>query len=585
MVGQLDNLAGDLRRFEGSGINIFADEYLQKPYLDAQRRMVLWADLYRRGVDYGQVRRSNSTQFYRTLAADSLSFAVRKAEQAPQNFADWMPTTAKNLAGSAQWENMEVTIPQASGRTAIGRGAIPGQALEIEVVDAAGANLGVRIGNIRTRGNPLSQENYTRPRQPDGHYAALQTGKTLQYVTAWGGALFLEYSNATAGTVVKLRIRNGLKYAHFDFSRTPSQQEIDDAVAALNRGDFGWNTAKFIGGEVQQTIGFAKSAVGNRTPQEYVEVRLKDMIFNSNHMANGFNNIPLSAHQQTVCDDLAWDCSSNLHRQPNSQHFVGWLAACGFLCSGNPSDGSASISPGWGWWHELGHNTVPRYMTLTFQVDGGTVGCGTECNNNILANASAMRQYALTNGAENTNGDSINHKSFYAAIVKSRATGKTGENLRQEMFNNLWTGGDDQAMRAVHFQLGFIYARERLGLAQPTSQDTLDFLGLVSKGNRLVDNTWTVDNKNKFGMGRFSSKAISNQDLLYVLSSRIIGKDMRKLFAMYGIPLGETALGSIADLGLPVEPEIYYALPRAGGNQVGQGQWLDLATGTPAYPY
>lgn len=588
LVGYLDGIRSDLTSMESQGVNMFSDAYLQKPYMDAHRRLVLWADLYRRQVDYASVKRSDANGFYRTLAADSLSYAVRPAEAVPKNFGDWMPVASPNLQPIDAWETLEVTIAQGGGRTAIGRGAIPGKAVQVEIADAAGAGLAVRVGQIRTRGNPLAQENYTRPRFPDGHQAALRAGKTLQFVSAWGGPLFLDYSGATPGTVVKLRVRGSVKYAHFDFTRTPSQTEIDEAAQALKRADFGWQTAKMVGGEVQQTIGFAKGAIGNRTPEEYVQLRLKGMIFDSNHIANGYNNIAPSANVSNVCASLGWDCTSNVHRAPGVQHFVGWLAACGFLCSGNPSDGAAGLNPGWGWWHELGHNTVPRHMTLVFNdAQGRQQGCAVECNNNILANASALRQYAMTNGAENNNGGSIEHKRLYQDIAAARATGKTGEDLRLDMFNRFWVGSNqnDQAMRAVHFQLAFLYTRERLGQAKPLPADVLDFLGLLGRGNRLVDQTWSVQNKASLGMGRFSTKTISNHELLYVLSSRIIGRDVRKLFTIYGIPLGADALGSIQDLGLPVLDESFYAMVPGKGNELALGQWLNLGGTTPAYPY
>ena len=63
-------------------------------------------------------------------------------------------------------------------------------------------------------------------------------------------------------------------------------------------------------------------------------------------------------------EPLGWDCTGSLQSAPGVQHFVGWLAACGFLCSGNPSDGAAGLQPGWGWWHELGHTPVMRHLTL-----------------------------------------------------------------------------------------------------------------------------------------------------------------------------------------------------------------------------
>ena len=63
--------------------------------------------------------------------------------------------------------------------------------------------------------------------------AALAAGKTLTYSTAWGGPLFLNYGNAKPGSVVTLRVRGSVKYAHFDFTRNPGSQEIDEAVSIL----------------------------------------------------------------------------------------------------------------------------------------------------------------------------------------------------------------------------------------------------------------------------------------------------------------------------------------------------------------
>ncbi len=595
LIAGLDSIRRDLAALESRGIDLFADDYPEKPYMALHRRLVLWADLYRQQVDYATVKRSDAVTFFKTLAADTLTYAVRPAAPAPRTFGDWMPVAAKNLQPSSDWETLEVTIAQTSGRTAIGRGAIPGKSLTVEVLDAAGANLGLRIGNIRTRGNPQAQENYTRPRYPDGHQSALSTAKTLTYTTPWGGPLFLAYDGATAGGVVKLRVRGAVKYAHFDFTQNPSQAEIDEAVAALNRADFGWQTAKFTGGEVQQTIGYAKQVIGTKDPKNYVVDRLKGLLFDSNHIANGYNNIAPTSNVAALCQSLSWDCTGPVHRAPGVQHFVGWLAACGFLCSGNPSDGYAGLAPGWGWWHELGHNTVPRSQHLVFKdAQGNDKGCVVECDNNILANASAMRMYAVTGGQEDVNGDRIDHKGLYQALVDAAATGKTGDDLRLETFNQFWLGSaqNHNAMRAVHFQLAFMYTRLRLNQPKPLPLDTIDFLGLLSRGNRLVDQNWTQadwDNKkSSLGMGRYtvdSRKSISNADLVYVLSSRLIGQDMRKLFALYGIALSADALGSIADLNLPLADKQFYALASGKGNQTTTGQWLNLESGMPAYPF
>jgi immunomodulating metalloprotease len=110
----------------------------------------------------------------------------------------------------------------------------------------------------------------------------------------------------------------------------------------------------------------------------------------------------------------------------------------------------------------------------------------------------------------------------------------------------------------------------------------MDYFTLLTKADRLVSKEWEASNK--YGMSRYANNTISNHELLYVLSSKIIGQDVRKIFAMYGLPLSQTALDSVADLKLPLATEQFYALAQKKFNQVSSGKWLDLSAAMPAYP-
>ena len=127
-----------------------------------------------------------------------------------------------------------------------------------------------------------------------------------------------------------------------------TEADISEATSILQSRNFGWNTFKFVGGEIQQTNDYALKAIGDRSARTYVD-QIKGVIFDSNHIANGYNNMPLDSSTAQRCNELGWDCIGTVHRAPNVQHFVGWIATCGFLCSGNPSDGSTGIDTGWGW--------------------------------------------------------------------------------------------------------------------------------------------------------------------------------------------------------------------------------------------
>jgi len=567
----------ELASLQTSGVDIFTE-----PDSDLYRVLVLWADVHRRGMFYDKLsQHDDADDFLRAYASDSwLVFNRAHTTVPPGGAGGYMPASAARIQAGNGWEELEVTIPQGGGVTLIGRGAIPGKPVSLQVVDRAGArDLGVQTSFLRAVGNPFGQK-YGSPRRPHSFTIPLAANGDTVFVSPFGGPLMLNYGGANAGTVVKLKIKGATKYAHFDFTRKYSQSEFDEAVAAMMRDDFGWQTDKMIGGEIQQTIGNARNAMDKLDPKTYVE-RIRSIVFESNHLANGYNNMPMSALARSVCNESGWDCEGALHRAPGVQHFVGWIPQCGDLCSGNPVDSWWGMGTGWGEAHELGHNTVQRVMHIA----PNGHGCVVECDNNILASATMLRKFALLGVDE---GHATNHPGLYAYIVANRGTGLGGEALRADMENRLWGGaggGGQDPMRAVHFQLGFQYARLRAGLAKPGMETTLEFFQLLTKADRLVGGAWDAGNKGKYGMGRFADNRISNEDLLYVLSSKIIGRDMRRHFAMYGIPLTPAALGSVADLGLAEAPLSFYALAEGKHNQLAGGAWMDIEGRTPAYPF
>ena len=579
-VTPFKTMLGELAAINGAGVNIFAGD---STYL-LHRLLVLWADTQRGAITYGNISRALPVPFLRTYASDAFLWFGRGATTAATaGQGDYMPAVAQTLVPSSDWEEIEVTLPQTSGITLIGRGALPAKGVQVAVLDAAGAaSLGIQTSYLRSWGNPLTDaaNTYARPLQPQSFSVPLGKG-TVQFVTPNGGPLMLSYSGATADTVVRLRIKGVVSYAHFDYTRSMSTSELAQASAALTAGTFGWQTTKVSGGEIQQIIKFAQKVIGNTAPDVYANKSIRDGLFMSNHITNGYNDAGMTATVSTLCGSFSWTCDGSVHKQPLVQHFVCWIATCGFLCSGNPIDGAAGIDLGWGYAHEMGHNTVQRVMRI---MPDGTHGCGVECDNNILASATALRVYDL-HGLEISSGHPLDHAGLYAAVVANRATGLTGDALVANMQKRVWTDSGQDVMRAVHFQLAFQFTQYRSGLATPGMPATLDYFSLLTKGDRLVAKDFSTATAARYGMGRYATNSISNHDLLYVLSSKIIGRDMRQLFWMYGLAPSSDALNSVADLGLPLAPRSFYALPAGKHNQLASGKWVDLESGTPAWPY
>ena len=581
------NLArNDLSSYETAGQKIFKAEDTE-----LQRLLVLWADEWRPEVVYGKISRSgDAANFLRAYASDSWEAFSRTATTTnPSGQGDYMSAAAQKLAGSADYETIEVTLPQGSGMTAIGRGAIPARAVAVAIEEApTGLNLGLQSSYIRTYGNPL-KDNYSRPRQAPSWNVPLQRTIINDFVTPFGGPLFLSYSGATAGQKITLRVKGATKYAYFDFSQgTPSPEEQNEAMTALQAQSFGWATFKSRSGEVQQPIDVALKSFRDglpagtlRTPQDLVANRFQYILMDGNHIANGYNDMAMSATVSTLCTAFGWACDDAVHNAPGVQHFVSWLPACGSGCSGSPIDSDHWLMDiGWGWAHELGHNTVQRWMTI---VPPNSPGCVVECDNNTLSSVNSMRRYAIL--GEDV-GQWLDPASLYKDIQDNRATNLAGEALRADMETRLWGASKPQgAMRAMYFQLAFLYTKTRHNESQPTFDHTVEFFTLLSKGGRLVANKWTTATASSYGMGSYPNNTIPNYELQYVLGSKIIGQDLRNVFSMYGIPLSPTALNSVAALGLPTMPQQFYALSSSKANQLATGQWVSLQGQTPAYPF
>lgn len=585
LIGTVDKLAAEYLPTQTGGLNLFA----QSSAYDLHKHLVLWADLYRRDHsvydDSVGYQHGAPINFLRQMAADTWVHSVRDSALSPAAWGEWLPAAAGALPVSTSAETLTVTLPnQSDGATLIGRLAVPGRPVTIEVTDAAGTSqLGVRTGYVRRYMNPLPDDrpgggHYLAPRLPGGQGSRLLDGTNTR-TYAMGGPLVLTFSgNPQGNRVVTLKIRGAARYGHWDYTQTMSDNQRQAALQALQDGQAGWQTIKLVAGELQIAPNRVGDVSSTRQVDEYM-ARIRDNVFGFNHTVHGYSNIPLTALQTSLCSTFDWDCqSSRLHAAPGVQHFVSWYAQCGYACSGNPSDISGRTDAGWATFHELGHNTVTAMESM--------YTCSTECNNNIVAGMSAIATYASSGGSSDIAPANFNHQDLYTQLQAGRASGLTGDALRQQMYNLIWEQGSDNVKQAVTAQIAFLYSRLRAGLDQPTPASSMEFMGLLNKGWRLHSSAWDANNKDKYAMGGYDNKDdISKEDGFYVLSSRIIGQDLQDLFALYGFTLDSRALDSVNRLGLPRAKVAFYALPSAHGNQLDQGIWLDLDGQTPAFPF
>ncbi|MGY0197533.1 ImpA family metalloprotease [Leptothrix sp. BB-4] len=570
-------------------------------------RLADWGDAWRPQVLYGPTidKTVDRTAFLRAYTSDSWVINSRSATTVPRDGAGiYIGAKARTaLKPIEAFETLDVTIAQENGITLIGRAAVPGKLVEIEIADPAHASsLSVQSSYMRTWARPLAINSddpkgfrYHSPRRPGSWPVRLQPGVRNTFITPFGGPLMLSYGGAKVGDVVKLRVRGAAAYAHIDFTQPSpvTEAQIAEMAARIKEDAMDWMTFKFVGGEVQQKITMAGEAMSDRSLSDYLRHSIATDVVRANHWANGYNEIPRSATVSSLCSTFQWDCSSSLHSGPGVQHFVAWIPACGNLCSGEPIDADTGFNAGWGTAHELGHNTVQRVHAVSFiepDFDTGKVsnpGCFTECDNNILSVVTGLAAWARDR--TNIGTGRVGTREFYVdTLLPVRAEAArlrlSPEKARQLMGTRLWATGSDRARWGLHFQLGALYAKYRHPDSPKVGHDMMfDFLAMLTMGDRLVSNDWSPAKASRYGMGRYSTNNIGSHEVVYVLSSKIIGRDLRRLFTLYGIPLSATALDSVADLGLPVAPLTFFAFPDYAPTE---GVWLDLeGNKLPTYPF
>ncbi|WP_274902351.1 hypothetical protein [Psychrobacter sp. DAB_AL62B] len=138
-------------------------------------------------------------------------------------------------------------------------------------------------------------------------------------------------------------------------------------------------------------------------------------------------------------------------------------------------------------------------------------------------------------------------------------------------------------------QLAHNYTKLHQGKAKPDLQGVLEFMRLLNTSQRLYNQIYlskaSQAEKNELGLGAFNQKNLSRPDMLYVLSSKIIGYDLKAMFALYGLPTTETAQASIALLKSPEAPLNFYTQPVNRANHLNEGTWVTLPTTGPIDNY
>ena len=261
----------------------------------------------------------------------------------------------------------------------------------------------------------------------------------------------------------------------------------------------------------------------------------------------GFNSasgsFSLAPAVAAFCTAQGWDCTGTQHRRDLMQHVISDVhAACGDGCSGNPYDQDWAFGPlGWGESHEIGHNLQRSRLN----VYGGLSG---EVSNNIFPMHKQMRWNIANPTATPITARAGTVKSVFSTMVAAQSAADPLAAVTAAIWTDASYAANNSERVMFYRQLAEYARYYNSSFADGWELYTL--LYLLDRNFDSAAANWATL-AGPYGFGTYTSypSGISGNDFLLVATSRIIGRDMRPMFALWGISTTAAAQAQVAAAG------------------------------------
>ena len=620
----MDLLRNTINGLNTAGINIFDNAANSK----SLPLWVLWADTYRKNIVYPIDKSANQADFQRAYLADSLVAYVRPAGSAQTDLGNFLGKEVSSVTGSADFETLTVTLPGSDGYTAIGRFALPGQPVTVQLLSPAPAGVFNYFFNtaiegttkylnaaVDSNGNQLPGTGYRRPlylNSPD----FLLSAQSSTVVSPYGGPILLRFSGAQDASI-SVRIKGAARHPFYDTTQgTPDAAAFFSDVKSTK---LGWLEIKTPGMEIHSLASMAfsflspkpgdtattaypnpKSAYysnqGGINMAKYLD-EAKHFVMDDAYQLAGFQSrgLLLPTGVSTFCADKGWDCTNaSLHKPPTALHYhIDFAAVCGSMCSTNPITSNAAFDPrGWGESHELGHRLQALYVYG---------GMSSEVSNNIFPLHKRWRLLRELGrdaiGYENGLGETQTVFDMLKAASKLAPADQVAT-IKAQLWTDASYAAQNRARLYFYVQWVLIYY-EALKAKNSTWTDAQlwsqawDIFPLLYLQQRqiagLTAANWDA-NEVKFGFAANEpylatrlSDTLSYHDYLLTALSFITGRNQSTLFNMWGIQTSATAQAQVASKNYSLQPAKFYAV--VCSDDFRSYQAVDMTAAQPALPW
>lgn len=568
VLAPAERLRSAVDAYAMGGRNLFAE-----PNTTVVRLLVLWADVTRKNIKYPMDKTGDIKPFLRAAVADSLVAYVRPQGGAQPDLGTFMKGSAAQFDVSRVDEVITVQLPTDNGFTALGRFAVPGKTLTVQVVDAKGASLSLQL-NTQRWGSTQMWNKYERPRFLASPKIALGERAATQVTSPYGGLVQLSFTGATPGTSVQLRVSGVARQPFVDGS---AGADLPALAAAIDATPFDWVEIKLPGFEVHSRTDVMKKALAegkyeNDLVRYFAELR--SLLLDDAYGLAGFA-IPgrqLPAAVMAFCARLEWNCADEvLHRMPVVQHFTADLYAhSGLATSGNPIDLSFGLAPrGWIESHELGHNLEKTMLSVYFRRS-------VEVANNLFA---LHKRWPKSLEWDDSDDDRMAYKSAFEMIKAARSEADPV----QGAYGRIWASDAyaAQSPERLAFYMQWVhYWSERMG----DNARGWDILTQLYLHQRLFEKSEWASVKNKLGYGRYANRPkVDGNDNLLIALSWMTQRDQRPTFDLWGITYSKDAAAQVQSHGFASEPAFFYANTSTRNHDTVRK--VDMTVASPAWPF
>lgn len=565
-----------LRALDAKGLALF-----DQPGYALEKHLVLLGDTWRKAVTYPMDKARDKGAFFRAQFSDMTAYINRRhsATAAHQgSFARAIPAATPAVA-----RTVSTTAPATGTREFMtGLYVMPGRTVTLTRSDAAAASVTLGINLLRDTTRLYNTNGYDRPTLLASPRVPLVSGQTVTLTSPFGGPLYLFVNAASGAPAITVQVNGVITHPVLRDMNDPAQ--VAAFKAELDSTPTNWVgiTTDFL--TVHSNVPHMRSTLAaHGGDMGLLAQRIGTYMVKDTYELAGFNSatggFSLPASVTAFCSTAGWDCTGTQHRRDVMQHVIAdTVAACGAGCSGNPYDQNWALEPlGWGETHEIGHNLQRSRLNIY----GGQ---STEVSNNIFPLHKQMAFNRATLPASPLKARTDSTATVFNLLKASLQPGASATHVRDAMWSNTAYAADNNQRLNFYRQL-VEYARHyNAGFGDGWELYTLMHLLERNFSASSTSTNWTTL-RDAMGFGTYASypSGMDGNDFMLIAASRIIGRDMRPVWALWGVTASPAAAAQVAAYGYPAAEPLLFPMKdlNAYGGAVGAPITM---TATATYP-